>query len=846
MGIFAHVDAGKTTLAEAMLFKAGALRNPGKVDNGSTVMDSHHLEKERGITIFTSGAVFDTERNHISLLDTPGHVDFSSETERTMAVLDYAIVVISGIDGVQSHTKTIWKLLDRYNVPAFIFVTKMDFARKSECDLIADLNDNLSPSCVNMAGGDADEHVALCDEELLEKYLGSGKISPEDISGLILRRKLFPCYFGSGLKGDGVDTFLQALDSYIVPVNHRTEFGAKCFKVSCDEKGSVLTHIKITGGSLKVRDTVEHGEKKEKAAQIRVYSGLKFSSREEVFPGEICAVTGLTDVVPGSGLGFEKNAPDMFSEPVMKYNIILPDGCDQKEYLPKLAQLSREDPLLSIGADASTGQICVSLMGEVQTEILKSVIYDRFGIDVEIEHGRVLYRETVKNRVEGVGHYEPLRHYAEVHLIIEPLKRGSGIVLASNVSEDSLDRNWQRLILTHLAEKEHRGVLTGSPLTDVKITLAAGRAHVKHTEGGDFRQATYRAVRQGLMQAENELLEPYYNFTLEVPCANTGRAITDIKLMNGKIGEPVISGNTAVLTGTAPVTEINGYARDVAAYTGGYGRLYLESTVYDSCHNSAKVIEEYGYNPEADLENTPDSVFCAHGGGFAVKWNKVPEYMHIESCLKSAVSPPPLRKRNFHIDDKELQAIMEKEFGKVEYRLYRSSPVSEKAEECTGSAADERRQYIIVDGYNVIFGWDILKEQAAADLGAARETLIRILSNYAAFTKNEVILVFDAYKVPGNPGEKTQVENIRVVYTKEQQLGDIYIEKLISEIGKNERVRVVTSDGMIQLSAVRKGVLRTSAREFESEIIQTGERINALLEEIRNKAPKPKLGENID
>lgn len=839
-GILAHVDAGKTTLAEAMLYRTGKLRKIGRVDHGDTALDTHALERERGITIFASQAVFSTDKIEVTLLDTPGHVDFSSETERTLGVLDYAILVISGLDGVQSHTLTLWKLLRLYSVPTFVFVTKMDFARKSREEIIENLNSELDGEFVDFGDEAAmSEGLALCSESMMEKYLGGETIDEREIAEAIKLRQVFPCFFGSGLKLDGIDEFIDALEKYTIQPEYSEAFGAKVFKISHDPQGVRLTHIKVTGGSIKVREMI--GD--EKISGIRIYSGAKFTTADEGKSGEICALTGLDKTHNGQGLGFEAAGERPTLEPVMNYRVVLPDGCDADTILPKLRELEEEDPQLHVTWNSHLKEIHVGLMGDVQAEILKSIVAERFGVKIDIDSGRVMYKETIENKVEGIGHYEPLRHYAEVHLIMEPLPRGSGLVFRTDCSEDTLDRNWQRLILMHLGEKQHLGVLTGSPITDMRITLAAGRAHIKHTEGGDFRQATYRAVRQGLMQAKSKLLEPYFSFRLEVPSEQIGRAINDIRMKSGSFDSPEESGGISVLRGRAPVTELNGYASEVAAYTGGRGRLYCESAGYDDCHNAEKVIAELDYDPEADLENTPDSVFCAHGGGFGVKWNKVGEYMHLESCLeKEKPYTPPVNRRNLHIDDKELEAIMEREFGKPKYELYR--PTSKKND---GNQTDfemtERKSYVLVDGYNVIFAWDELKNLADTDLGAARERLMEILCNYSAYTKNNVVLVFDAYKVPGNTGERFDFHNIHVVYTKERELGDVYIEKLISEIGKNDRVRVVTSDNLIQLSAVRFGVLRMSAAEFEREVDSVHAKIGKFLDEIREKNPKTKIDE---
>lgn len=838
IGILAHVDAGKTTLAEAILYHTGSLRTQGRVDRGDTLLDAHYLEKERGITIFASGAMFQTEKCSITLLDTPGHVDFSTETERVLQVLDYAILVISGIDGVQAHTRTLWRLLQLYNIPVFIFVTKMDFARRDKADFLSELQSELSLNCIdftNDSGNDFFEKLAMCSEDVLEKFFESGKVEKADISRLIRSRKAFPCYFGSGLKNEGIDNFLGGLDDYILPVLYPDIFGAKVYKISHDKQGNRLTHLKITGGKLKVKDSIKTAKGDEKINQIRPYSGEKFTTADEVCAGEVCAVAGLCGTENGHGLGYEASSDSPYLEPVMSYRIVLPESCDAKTMLPKLKLLEEEDPTLHITWNSFLQEIHVGLMGEVQTEILKSLILDRFNTEVEIDNGKVLYKETIKGKVEGVGHYEPLRHYAEVHLILEPLAKGRGLEFSSSCNENNLDRNWQRLILMHLQEKEHLGVLTGSPITDMKITLAAGRAHLKHTEGGDFRQATYRAVRQGLMNAESVLLEPYCSFRLEIPFEQLGRAINDIRMRSGEFSAPENFGEMALLKGKIPVITINGYDTEVASYTGGRGRLICENAGYDECHNTQEVLEKMKYLPEADTENTPDSVFCAHGAGFVVKWNKVPEYMHIESCIKKEKEYiPQVNRRNLNIDDKELEKIMEKLFGKIETKLFR--PVSAKAVQ-NGSESvilTKREQYIIVDGYNVIFAWEHLKQIAEDDLEAARKSLMDILCNFGAFTKNNIILVFDAYRVSGNNGKQFDYNNIHVAYTKENELADVYISKLITKIGKNDRVRVVTSDRLIQLSAVKAGVLRVSAQEFGKEVDEINEKIAETIEEMKN------------
>lgn len=822
IGIFAHVDAGKTTLSEAILYKTGVLKRAGRVDNGDTFLDTDTIEKKRGITVFAGQAEFTYRDTHFTLLDTPGHVDFSAETERIMQAIDCAVLVVSGTDGVQSHTKTLFNMLKHYNLPVFIFVTKTDLKRRSYDELIADIKSELSESAVSFCDNpDLQEELSLCSEELLEKYLEGSNIEDSDISSLVFSRRLFPCFFGSGLKNEGIEELLSAICDYLPQKRYTDTFGARVFKITRDKTGAKLTHIKITGGTLNVRDTVRVGDAEEKVSGIRIYSGSRFSAVNSVGAGSVCTVLGLEGTYLGQGLGKEAGDNAQTVETVMSYRLILPDGVDANAFMPKLKLLMEEEPVLDFKYNSRNSEISVSLMGEVQTEVLKAVIEERFGVSVETDKGSIIYKETVKNRVEGVGHYEPLRHYAEVHLIIEPQKRGTGLVLDTKCREEILPKDYQRLVLTHLSEKQHLGVLTGSPLTDVKITLAAGRAHIKHTEGGDFRQATYRAVRQGLMNAQSVLLEPFYSFRLEVPSAQIGRAISDVKARFGTFSAPEMKGAFSVLSGKAPVSTLDGYAKEVAVYTSGEGRLFLTFGGYDECHNADEVISAFNYDPEGDLDNTPDSVFCAHGGGFTVKWNEVPEYMHLESCLLKEELPYNTSeiKRNFSIDDKELEAIMEREFGKARLTqtLYRKKE-EKKTESTEIYKSFSLASHTIVDGYNVIFSWDELKRLAEADLEAARIRLCDILSDYAAFTENKVIVVFDAYNVDGGMGEKLTYNNIFVAYTKEDETGDTYIEKLVSDIGKNERVRVVTSDGLIQLSSLRFGVMRMSSSAFFEEV----------------------------
>ena len=829
IGITAHVDAGKTTLAEAMLYRTGQLRKLGRVDHGSAAMDSHLLERERGITIFLSQAELPLGDMEVTLLDTPGHVDFSAEMERTLSVLDYAILVISGVDGVQAHTRTLWRLLELYRVPTFLFVTKMDFGRRDRDCLMESLRHELGEGCVDFTPAARDrrmEQLATCREDALEAYLDTGMVPEELVRQLVRQRLVFPCWFGSGLKLEGIDEFLEGLARYVEPPAYPAAFSARVFKISHDAQGKRLTHLKVTGGTLRVRDAISYGGRQEKAAQLRIYTGGRFRPVDQVPAGGICAVQGLTATWGGQGLGEREEAVRPVLEPVMRYRMALPPDCDSRVLLPQLRQLEEEDPQLRF--TARDGELHVSLMGRVQAEILRSLVAQRFGVEVELDRGRVLYKETIDAPVEGVGHYEPLRHYAEVHLLLEPLPQGSGLVLATRCPEDDLDRSWQRLIMTHLQEKTHLGVLTGSPVTDMKITLMSGRAHIKHTEGGDFRQATYRAVRQGLMQARSRLLEPYYAFRLEVPPEQLGRAISDVRLRSGSFDAPEEAGDMTLLRGRVPVTEFDDYAQEVASYTGGRGRLSLEPAGYGPCHNPDAVIAAADYDPEADLENTPDSVFCAHGSGFPVKWNRVAEYMHLPGCLeKPRDEEAPARRRCIRLDDAELEAIMAREFGPVRRPLYRAP---EKRETLPDTGLREIGQrYYVVDGYNVIFDWDELHALADRDLSAARERLMDTLCGWAAFTRTQVVLVFDGYKVPGSLGEKLDYRGIHVVYTKERETGDMYIERLLQQVGKNDHVRVVTSDGLIQLSAVRTGVMRRSSAEFGRQVAEASDQIQAFI-----------------
>ena len=839
IGILAHVDAGKTTLSEALLYTAGQLKKLGRVDNKSAFLDNYELERRRGITIFSKQAVLRTENTEITLLDTPGHIDFSSEAERTLQVQDYAVLVISARDGVQPHTETLWRLLLRYNVPVFIFVNKMDLEGSDKNRVLAELKKHLSENCADFTASDDEicENAAFCNEKLMEKYIEEGSLSDVEIAKAIRERNIFPCWFGSALKLDGVAEFIEGLEKYTLQTEYRPEFGARVFKIARDPQGNRLTYMKITGGSLKARSIVSYMPKgseeqiEEKVNMLRIYSGEKFESSDTVQAGGICAVLGLSATYPGQGIGFEKELLKPMLEPVLTYRVILPKDISSVEFLPKLKQIEEEDPQLLVSSNAA-GEIYVHLMGEIQAEVLKSLVEDRFGVSVDFDSGSVIYKETVAAPVEGVGHFEPLRHYAEVHLLIEPGEPESGITVNSLCREEVLGKNWQRLILTHILEKTHSGVLIGAPLADVKITLVAGRAHIKHTEGGDFRQATYRALRQGLMKAKNVLLEPYYAFRLEIPAEQLGRAINDIRIMDGKISSPESNGITAVINGRAPVSEMRSYAKDVMAYTKGKGKLSLFSDGYAPCHNAEKVIDAAKYNPESDIANTPDSVFCSHGAGINVKWYDVEKYMHVTSGMDvetgdkiPSMPNPKLLKRNLNIDDKELEAIMEREFGPIRRRQYSEAVLDTPK---TAHAAERKKEYIIVDGYNLIFAWDGLAALAKENFDAARHILTDILCNYRGYTKCELVLVFDGYKVKGNTGEKSDYNGIHLVFTKENETGDMYIEKLVEEVGKNYSVRVVTSDNLIQVSALRAGVLRMPAREFIKEI----ERVNDQIKEI--------------
>ena len=847
LGILAHVDSGKTTLSEAMLYRAGVTRRLGRVDHKDAFLDTDALEKARGITIFSKQALLTAGDTDITLLDTPGHVDFSTETERTLQVLDYAVLVVSGTDGVQSHTETLWRLLRRYHVPTFVFVNKMDLPGMERQELLAQLNRRLGEGFVDFGAeqADRDEALALCDENLMDRMLDAGQLQDADLIPAIARRHVFPCWFGAALKLEGVDALLDGLDRYTRPAPALEAFGAKVFKVSQDEQGTRLTWLRVTGGELKVKAQLTgeaDGEPwAEKANQLRLYSGAKYTLAEAIGPGQVCAVTGLTKARPGEGLGAERDSDLPVLEPVLSYQVLLPEGADMHAALGKLHRLEEEEPQLHVVWNETLGEIHVQLMGEIQLEVLRSLLAERFGLEVEFGPGGILYKETITEPMEGVGHYEPLRHYAEVHLKLEPLPRGSGMQFAADCREEVLDKNWQRLVLTHLEEKQHLGVLTGSPLTDVKITLIAGRAHLKHTEGGDFRQATYRAVRQGLMLAKSQLLEPWYAFRLEVPAENIGRAMSDIQRMEGTFDPPESGEETAVLTGFAPVSTMRSYPMEVVSYTRGRGHLSLTLDGYRPCHNAQEVIAAIGYEPEHDLDNPADSVFCAHGAGFVVPWDQVRSHMHVDSGWGKSTRPEQeaavsqrraMAYRATLEEDAELLKIFERTYGPIKRDpLAAFRPVQKR--EHPDFAAEQWEiapEYLLVDGYNIIFAWDELNALSKESLDAARHKLMDILCNYQGFQKCVLILVFDAYRVPGSPGSIEQYHNIHVVYTKEAETADMFIERVTHEIGRNRRVRVATSDGMEQIIILGHGALRVSARMFHEEVQNVEKQIRALVQ----------------
>ena len=849
IGILAHVDAGKTTLSEGLLYLSGSIRKFGRVDHQDAFLDNFSLERQRGITIFSKQAVLTLGDLEATLLDTPGHVDFSAEMERTLQVLDYAVLVVSGTDGIQAHTLTLWRLLERYQIPVFLFINKMDLPGADADVRMAELRRRLSEGCLAFDRMDDAfyEAAALTEESAMDEYLTDGALSEETLRGLIAGRRIFPCYFGSALRLSGVEELIAGLERWIQPAVWPASFGAKVYKISRDTQGARLTHLKVTGGVLRVRDLLTGCRPggsdawEEKADQLRIYSGGKYTTVNEVPAGGVCAVTGLSQTYPGQGLGIEAESEQPALEPVLTYRVGLPQGPDAHTALGKLRQLEEEDPQLHLLWNESLGEIHLQLMGEVQLEVLQTMIQERFGFPVQFGAGSIVYKETIAAPVIGVGHYEPLRHYAEVHLLLEPAPRGSGLQFESLCSEDVLDRNWQRLVLTHLEEKAHRGVLTGSPITDMKISLLTGRAHLKHTEGGDFRQATYRAVRQGLRKAESILLEPWYQFRLEVPTEYVGRAMTDLQRLSGTAAPPETDGEMSVLTGRAPVACLRDYPTEVTAYTQGRGRLICTLAGYDVCHNSDEVIASIGYDCDRDLENPCDSVFCAHGAGYVVPWNEVDGKKHLDSVLRldrpaeGGAAPAPLRRYTYGgtlAEDKELAAIYERTYGKQEKERPRRPDARQEMQQ----AAVRQMQltgpeYLLVDGYNIIFAWEELASLARTDFGAARLVLMDILANFQAFKKIELILVFDAYKVPNNPGSVEKYKGIHVVYTKEAETADAYIERVTYEIGKKHRVRVATSDGLEQMVILGHGALRISAQAFKLEVEQAEGQISELIAE---------------
>lgn len=843
IGILAHVDAGKTTLSESMLYLTGKIGKLGRVDNQDAYLDTHELEKARGITIFSKQALIQLGTQQITLLDTPGHVDFSAEMERTLQVLDYAILVINGADGIQGHTKTLWKLLSLYKVPVFIFVNKMDQIGTDKDVLVRELQEELSDGCIEFHETKTNEfyeEIAMCKEILLEEYLETGSISPKEIKNAIKERKIFPCFFGSALKLEGIEPFLKGMEYWTIPPAYSKEFGAKIFKISRDDQGNRLTHMKLTGGTLKVKDTLSNSTWSEKVNQIRIYSGTKFETKTEIEAGTICALTGLTQTKPGEGLGIEKNSITPLLEPVLSYRMVLPSTCDERAILPKLRQMEEEIPELHIVFEEQLNEIQVQMMGEVQIEILQTIVEERFGIVVSFDEGRIVYKETIANTVEGVGHFEPLRHYAEVHLLLEPLEAGSGLVFDSQCSEDILSKNWQRLILTHLQEKTHKGVLTGSTITDMKITLVSGKAHNKHTEGGDFREATYRAIRQGLKQASSVLLEPYYSFQLEVPEKMVGRAMTDIEKMHGSCELSQTNSTIALLTGSAPVSTMRNYQREVIAYTKGLGRLFCSLKGYEACHNPEEIMERIAYDSERDIENPTGSVFCAHGAGFIVPWDEVKDHMHIESILKKEPSVKNTQQEKMRsepekwISLEEINQIMNKTFysnqgdksiWKKKKSAQESYYESQGGRTYTVLSKEKKEEYLLIDGYNIIHAWPELKELVDDNMDGARERLLEIISNYQGIRNCQMIVVFDAYRLKGHQEEVIQYHNIHAVYTKEAQTADQYIEKFAHENKKDDIIYVATSDGLQQIIVRGAGAYLISARELKQDIETAMERM---------------------
>ena len=846
IGILAHVDSGKTTLSEGLLYCAGMLRKLGRVDHGDAFLDTHALEKSRGITIFSKQARLLYGNCEFTLLDTPGHVDFSAEAERTLSVLDYALLVVSGSEGIQPHTETLFKLLCRYSVPTFVFINKMDISHLSRQELMGGLK-MLGEGFIDFSDDVPKEEfydgLAMCSEDMMEQYLDTGTVPADAIRQSIRQRQVFPCFFGSALKLEGIKELLAGLEEYTTEPHRGDEFGARVFKISDDPQGARLTHMKITSGCLKVKDVLHGSGWAEKADQIRIYSGAKYQTVDQAPAGMVCAVTGLTSAHPGDGLGAEAGAPSPVLEPVLAYRAVLPEGVDAHKALSALRKLEDADPALHVAWNEGLQEIRVQLMGEVQLEIIQSLLKERFGLDIGFDQGGILYKETITSTVEGVGHYEPLRHYAEVHLLLQPLDAGGGLVFSTGCKEDELDKNWQRLILTHLKEKTHLGVLTGSPITDMSITLVAGKAHLKHTEGGDFRQATYRALRQGLMQAESRLLEPWYSFSLQVPQECVGRAMNDLQAMGASFAPPEQRQEDAVISGTAPVIKLQGYPAVLTGYTKGRGRLSCEGARYLPCHNSDEVIAAIGYDPESDTDNPADSVFCSHGAGHTVKWNAVFDNMHIPAVLRPKSEPEhehaaPILSRS---DEEELIRIYERTYGPI-----RSNPIAafrpSVSVQSQGfrlpEATETGPEYLLVDGYNIIFAWDDLAAIAKEDMDLARSRLVNLMCNYRGLHRCEVILVFDAYRIKGNTGSVETVNNISVVYTKEAETADSYIERTTHELSKNYRVQVATSDRMEQLIIIGNGAMRISADAFRKEVDRTEAAMRDLMAEKANGGQK--------
>ena len=846
IGILAHVDSGKTTLSEGLLYCAGMLRKLGRVDHGDAFLDTHALEKSRGITIFSKQARLLYGDCEFTLLDTPGHVDFSAEAERTLSVLDYALLVVSGSEGIQPHTETLFKLLCRYGVPTFVFINKMDISHLSRQELMGGLKkmgDGFIDFSDDVPKDEFYDGLAMCSEDMMEQYLDTGTVPADTIRQSIRQRQVFPCFFGSALKLEGIKELLAGLEEYTTEPPRGDEFGARIFKISDDPQGARLTHMKITSGCLKVKDVLHGSGWAEKADQIRIYSGAKYQTVDQAPAGMVCAVTGLTAAHPGDGLGAEAGAPSPVLEPVLAYRAVLPEGVDAHKALSALRKLEDADPALHVAWNEGLQEIRVQLMGEVQLEIVQSLLKERFGLDIGFDQGGILYKETITSTVEGVGHYEPLRHYAEVHLLLQPLEAGGGLVFSTGCKEDELDKNWQRLILTHLKEKTHLGVLTGSPITDMSITLVAGKAHLKHTEGGDFRQATYRALRQGLMQAESRLLEPWYSFSLQVPQECVGRAMNDLQAMGASFDPPEQRQEDAVISGTAPVIKLQGYPSVLTGYTKGRGRLSCEGARYLPCHNSDEVIAAIGYDPESDTDNPADSVFCSHGAGHTVKWNAVFDNMHIPAVLRPKSEPEhehaaPILSRS---DEEELIRIYERTYGPI-----RSNPIAafrpSVSVQSQGfrlpEATETGPEYLLVDGYNIIFAWDDLAAIAKEDMDLARSRLVNLMCNYRGLHRCEIILVFDAYRIKGNTGSVETVNNISVVYTKEAETADSYIERTTHELSKNYRVQVATSDRMEQLIIIGNGAMRISADAFRKEVDRTEAAMRELMAEKANGGQK--------